>query len=406
VHLGVTVAALAGCGSVPPGDGTYLGDRAFRRAELESSLVNPSNAYSQLRLDNYATASGGWDELAEYNPAAEPAVFGTDPGAPLSAATAPLAIDVDPNDDDALLALGKQAFFHYPVQLMPAQRAVTDLSYGVWTDPTYGIGGFERVALEAGGVGIGSTCSTCHASLRDGQLAIGVANERFDLGRLLVDAGAAPLPAIAAYDAWGPGRVDVTTATGLEPVRIPDLRAMKWLTYLQADATVHQRDLTALAIRLETLIITSHDAAIRPPRIVTLALATYLWSLAEALPPAPPTTARGAELFAASCAGCHMPPALTGDPIPLPEIGTDPVLGRSAVRGTGSYRVPSLHGVGARGLLLHDGSLRTLDALLDPARVTTSYTGGVRPGPVPGHLFGLDLGDADRAELLTYVETL
>ena len=408
IGIGV-LAAVAACGSAPAPspDPTYLTDRAFRRSELEASLVNPSNGYSQLRLARYATQSGGWDALAEANPACEPVLAtGGDPTAPLSPAAAPLALDVDPEDDDALRALGEAAFFGYPAQLMPAAQAVSTAGYGVWTDPVRGVGGFQRVALPTGGVGLAATCATCHAALRDGVLVAGIANERLDLGRMFVDAGLPAAAAVPAYDAWGPGRLDVTTAAGGEPVRIPDLRATKWLTYLQADGTVQQRDLTTLAIRIETLIITAHDETVRPPRIVALALATYLWSLADALPPAPAASARGADVFARACAGCHAPPALTGDPIPLAEIGTDPALGHSPQRGTGAYRVPSLHGVAARGLLLHDGAVRSLAALFDPARLTAGYAGGVRPGPVPGHVYGLELDDTERVELLAYLTNL
>jgi hypothetical protein len=70
------------------------------------------------------------------------------------------------------------------------------------------------------------------------------------------------------------------------------------------------------------------------------------------------------------------------------------------------YRVPSLHGVAQRGLLLHDGSVASLATMFDPARVTSAFTGGVRPGAVPGHTYGLDLSDADRNDLLAYLEAL
>jgi hypothetical protein len=139
----------------------------------------------------------------------------------------------------------------------------------------------------------------------------------------------------AAMQAWGPGRLDVTTTTGTEPARIPDLRPVRWLTYLQQDATVRAPDLATLAIRLETLVITSNDQALRPPRIVMLALAAYVTSLAGDLPSvdaAASASPSGAELFASQCAGCHTPPGLTGDPVPLATVGTDPTLGLSPDR--------------------------------------------------------------------------
>ena len=80
---------------------------------------------------------------------------------------------------------------------------------------------------------------------------------------------------------------------------------------------------------------------------------------------------QGRAILQSHCAGCHGPPGLTGEPVPLATGGTDPALGLSPVRGTGTYRVPSLHGVGTRGPLLHDGTVPSLAAFFDPARITT-----------------------------------
>jgi mono/diheme cytochrome c family protein len=208
-------------------------------------------------------------------------------------------------------------------------------------------------------------------------LVAGLANAALDLG-------------------WGPGRLDVTTIDGHEPVKIPDLRPVRWLGYLHADATVRQRDVIALAIRIETLVITAHHETVRPPPMIALALATYLWSLAPAAPPAPHSIAQrhGAELFAARCAGCHAGTGFTGEPVAIARVGTDPTVGRSRERGTGSYRVPSLRGVAARGSLLHDASVHALAELLDPARTA------------PGHRYGTSLPAADRADLVAYLSTL
>jgi cytochrome c5 len=256
------------------------------------------------------------------------------------------------------------------------------------------------------------TCATCHARPdANGALTPGLPNAAFDLGAAIL--AAEGVPAGASGDplaAWGPGRIDVTTANGVEPARIPDLRPVRWLSHLQQDATVRARDPIALAIRIETLIVTSSQATVRPPRVVSLALAAYVRSLAAALPAgdaAAASSPRGADLFAAGCARCHSPPGLTGVPVPLDVIATDPTLGLSADRGTGCYRVPSLHGVATRGPLLHDGTLPSVDALLDPNRLNDGFVGRLHgTGPVPGHLFGLDLGDADRRALVSYLDLL
>ncbi|HEX6837776.1 MAG TPA: c-type cytochrome, partial [Polyangia bacterium] len=152
-----------------------------------------------------------------------------------------------------------------------------------------------------------------------------------------------------------------------------------------------------LAIRIETLIITSHAGAVRPPREVALALAAFLASLAPPPPPEPPpgsSAAAGAARFASDCASCHRPPTFAGGIIPLAVIGTDPRVGQSSDRGTGGYRVPSLRGVTTRGRLLHDGSVADVPSLFDPARA------------VAGHAFGLTLSADDRAALVAYLATL
>jgi len=344
---------LAGCGSADGGS-RYLDDARFRRDRLVASLVNPQNGYSQLRLWHYASGDDAdWDRLPEWNP---PVATLDDAGAP--------------RDDERALdlaspALGADAFFRYPVQL---------LSTGASTRA----GALVRVRLADGSERAAMSCATCHARVVDGVVTAGLANETIDFG-------------------WGPGRVDVS-APDDEPIAIPDVRAATSQEYLQRDGTVRNAgDLVTLAIRIETLIITSHEGAVRPPRQVSWALAGFLASLEPPLAPPPATASpasRGAALFAGQCAACHQPPAFAGAIVPLDVIGTDPRVGQSADRGTGGYRVPSLRGVATRGRLLHDGSIADLPALFDPART------------IPGHRFGLDLSADDRAALLAFLTTL
>lgn len=223
-------------------------------------------------------------------------------------------------DDASLVALGKQAFERYVSQ------------------PPF-------------------TCATCH-SYRG---VAGAANIELDVGAMLIEKFPhAPASAKAIAYSWGPGRIDVTTQTGTEPARIPDLRPVRFLRYLQWSGAVKQNDINSLALRIETLIITSSNYQKRPPRAIALGLAMYVWSLADALPMTPPPAP-----FVRACGGCHEGPGLSGGLIDADEVGTDPTLARSADRGTGSYRVPSLRGVGSRGPLMHDGSIKGFDALLD-----------------------------------------
>lgn len=428
----LAVVFAVACGQAPSSAGPsassvpYLDDPGYRRSELAASLVNPANGYSALRLAHYESGGAAdWARLPEWNPAAE-TIAATELDSPrgasaytLSPSATPLTLPpVTSVEDPALLALGRAAFERYPTQLAPyfgvglgSREAAAQ--YGLWVDDARGVGGLVRARMADGTVGLAVTCSTCHSKRSQaGAWTAGLPNADLDVGAALLAAGG-PLvdPAFASAVAlWGRGRLDVTTSTGKEPARIADLRPVRWLTYLQQDATVRARDLTTLAIRIETLIITSNEQAVRPPRVVALALAAYVSSLADALPPAESAAAsspRGATLFASQCAGCHEAPALTGDPVPLATIGTDPVLGMSADRGTGHYRVPSLHGVGTRGPLLHDGTVAGLSAMFDPGRLDASYAGRLHgTGAVAGHPYGLDLSATDRAALVAYLGAL
>jgi cytochrome c5 len=404
----------------------YLDDVTFRRADLEASIVNPQNAYSQLRLDHYATGTASdWYQLPEWNPATE-LLAANELDAPGGASTTAfrstpsalvLPASVASEDDPALIALGKEAFARYPAQLAPYLRVgLTSrdaaAQYGLWTDAGRGVGGLVRAKMADGSAEIALTCSSCHAAPNAGAIDDGLPNAQLDIGAAILKSPGGPSdPATsAAIAAWGPGRLDVTTAEGNYPVRIPDLRPVSWLTYLHQEGTLRQQDRTALAIRIETLIITSSGQVLRPPRMIALALAAYVSSLAAALPSASAAAAsqpRGAQLFASSCAPCHAMPGFTGDPVPLATVGTDPWLGESPDRGTGAYRVPSLHGVGSRGPLLHDATVASVADLLDPVRPTAAFTGKLHgTGAVAGHLYGLELSDADRAALVAYVEAL
>ena len=345
---------LACCGA-NDGASRYLGDARFRRARLVASLVNPGNGYSRLRLAHYATGDDAdWDRLPEWNPP----VATLDDGGNLAADERALELGA--------ATLGADAFYRYPVQLLADASAPSSAA-------------LVSARLADGSRGVAMTCATCHARIVDGARVAGLANESIDLG-------------------WGPGRVDVSGPDD-EPIAIPDVRAAALESYLQRDGTVRNDagDLVTLAIRIETLIITSHQGAIRPPRAVSWALAGFLASLAPPPSPAPPPqepAARGADLFAAECAGCHQPPTYAGGIVPLDAIGTDPRVGQSADRGTGGYRIPSLRAVATRGRLLHDGSVADLRALFDPART------------VPGHRFGLALARDDRDALLAFLATL
>lgn len=417
-----TTVAVAACGGGPtpvpapssPGEiAAYLDSRLARRAALEASLAGVDNRYASVRRARYAIADdAAWEALPAWNPPVEPlaiadlsrarsdgvpGVRGDDPFT--SDGPRPQALDLSAavarRDPEALRALGAEAFFAYPVQLLPADvtlGADGPARYGLWTEDVHGVGGLVRATMADGSARLAYTCATCHAApdVAHGGLAVGLGNAVFDLGAWLADTAGAP--ATDTLRAWGPGRADVATAGGALPVTLPDLRPTRFLTHLHWEADVAQLGIVSLAIRIETLIITSLGEALRPPREVSVGLALYLWSLADTLPMPSEEASTGRDLFRAHCGGCHSGPGLTGPPVAASVIGTDPANAFDPERGTGSYRPPSLLGVSARERLLHDGSVRTLDDLLDPAR------------GAPGHRFGVDLDAPARAALVSYLQ--
>jgi mono/diheme cytochrome c family protein len=382
-------ALLAACGGepargpvYPPGPAgdlaRYAGEAATRRSALEASLVKRDNGYALLRLERYNEFA--WGALAEWNPPAGRMHVGE--SAPRPSALAPLDVESVPWEWEALRALGERAFFVYPTQLAPniarnaGTRAEAD-DLGLWEAD--GALGAAWAALPDGRVDSAFTCATCHASFAGGALSAGRNNERLAVGRASGDA------------AWPRGTADVTADASDNPVAITDLRPVRYQLNLHHAATL-KNDLVALAIRIETLIITSMNQSVRPPRKLSAALAVYLTSLAPERAPEPELPGRA--IFQRECARCHGDRGGSGAAVELEIVGTDPAVGRSSERGTGKYRVPALHHVGDRKRLLASGAVEDVAELLSPSRAAA------------GHRYGLDLGDADRDALLAYLRAL
>lgn len=369
----------------------YDESRSFRREALIASLENPDNGYCRLRLERYLPDQ--WESLPIWNPGvrvvSEADIGGKEPTSDFVA----LDIETVPWEEAPLLELGRRAFYEYPVQLMPfTAAALSDVDapehYGVWSAEGK-LGGLVWSALPGNAVSLSVTCSTCHATTREGQLLTGKNNDRLDVGLMASD-----FRGDAANLFWGPGRLDVTNDDSDNPAAIPDLRPIRYQEHLQRAATV-KNGLIALAIRTETLIITSLGETVRPPRKLAFALALFLWRLPNVAPRSPDESSEaGSRSFSQRCASCHRPPSYSGPPVALELVGTDPLVGASSERGTGGYRVPSLRGVAHRSPLFASGSVRDLDELLDPKRVA------------PGHPFGLDLESGQRADLLHFLQTL
>lgn len=380
-------------------------DKDYRRRVLERSIVNPDNGYSTLRLAHYGTSSG-WDELPVWNPRVRPITvddIGRFAQAPRRYNTGQFeeAFDgLEAWSHDALMALGKDAFERFPLQTDMASGLAIDSNQsveqsGIWRDNRGRLGGLVRVRINDKEEVFSKTCATCHASPNeDGMLIHGRSHADFNLGLLINRYW----PQWTEARSWGPGSVDVTNDAQNNPAAIIDLRPIRHQKRLHWAATLHN-SLPALAVRVDTLIITSLGKTKRPPREVSFAIAYYLWQMGkrpETMRPLTEKETRGQSHFTTHCSSCHNQDGTTGEPIALGIIGTDPAVGESINRGTGTYRVPSLWKVADRTQFFHHGKIRSLETLLAPNRSET----------VEGHPFGLSLDDKARAELIAFLQTI
>jgi mono/diheme cytochrome c family protein len=381
-----------------PNDPIRLADRFekdadFRRTCLLRSLGNQQNAYARERIAHYTPDDWGRLPVAAFK--TRP-VLPSDVGRPApvpdeSWQTFPVG-DVPATASD-LKKRGEQMFTRFPAQLersmLPVLRkAGAPARYGLW-QTIDSVGGLVWVALP-GGVLPALTCSSCHASTDDhGTLQAGLPNHQLDLGKAKDDY----VNVRSLYSTWGPGREDIAADGKDNPVVIADLRPVRFQRHLHRTANV-KTSLVALALRVETGLVTAHAGEVRPAPRDAFALAYYLWTLGDSLDTQTALTHPARATFERHCGSCHQSPTLAGEPI-APESVHSPVADTpNTARGTGSLRVPSLLGVSARRLLLYAGEAKGIDGLLDPAR-----TEG-------GHTVGASLTDVERRAIAEYLRAI
>jgi hypothetical protein len=230
--------------------------------------------------------------------------------------------------------------------------------------------------------------------------------------------------------------------------KILDLQILRFSRYLDATATHQLRGPEDVA-RYAALVTGADAMDFGPHRMLTdaqrrvrfryaddvlYAIGVYLMSLE---PPKNPERAsddvvkRGEQIFRREgCANCHVPPNYTSGKLTLAQgwrapadhpnradmllqsVGTDPGLALQTRKGTGLYKIPSLRGVWYRRLLLHDGSLSSLEELFDPARLDAAHQPkgwnppGVTNRAVPGHTFGTSLTPEEKTILIAFLRSL
>ncbi len=395
---------------------SYLDDPSARRAAMEGSLTQPANLYSEARLAHYGRVREGWDTLPEWNPRVVPI-----DRARAEALARGEAIEVPPEaarffEGEAptrwpeWVALGRRVFHELPLRTEPYWTdALRDPALaarlGVARAPDGSVPGLVLVRDVDGASRVGITCALCHAApAHEGDAFVeGRARRSLDYGLARIELarslGRTLAPeAEARFAGWGRGRADVLEELSEVPIAIPDLYGLRHLRWLTQGATLRHVTPLALAVRQETQYVQANHLRTRPPRVLVWALVTFLYAIE---PPPIATaqgetdaTARGRTLFEAHCRECHDGPAWSGDPTELARIGTHPELARGHARGTGSYRPAPLLRVREAAPYLHDGSVADLETLLSPER------------EAPGHRFGTERSNEERAALLAFLETL
>jgi hypothetical protein len=240
----------------------------------------------------------------------------------------------------------------------------------------------------------GVTCALCHSQVdAAGRRWDGLPARMYDQGLLLAACVDQPIHHkaqnrnLAELMEYLPGRNDSSSDGVHDPTDIPSLYGVR-----AGGAVRWNGDTPTLEIQIDRNL--SQRSA---PKAVLQLVAAYLRGL---VPPPPPlgagkVWARGKALFAQRCTSCHAGPAYTsGQIVPVEELGTDRTRVSAVLPNSSEgYKVPSLLRIGRSAPYLHDGSVQTLDAMLDPARRG-------------GHRFGQSLPAADRAALVEFLRSL
>jgi cytochrome c5 len=260
---------------------------------------------------------------------------------------------------------------------------------------------------------LGVTCALCHSTVDNsvmpgiGKRKDGWPNRDLNVGAIIALSPALPADKKAVYQSWGPGKYDprfnidgkntplvLPPAYGLARVvnetYTGDAPISYWNAYVAVTQMHGQGNFSDP--RLGISITQSPDLV--TPKLP--ALRAYQHTLRA---PAPPPgsfnarfAARGRELFARSCARCHIDGSLTDNNNGVlhqpAETGMDGAYAARTVNK--AYRTTPLRGLWQHPPYFHDGSAATLAAVVD------HYN----------RVLSLSLNPAQRRNLVEYLKTL
>jgi mono/diheme cytochrome c family protein len=262
---------------------------------------------------------------------------------------------------------------------------------------------------------VGTTCALCHSTVDDsvapgiGRRLDGWANTTLNPGAIIALSPALTAEQKAVYGSWGVGRYDprfnidgrstplvIPPAYGLRGVPLAtftgDGDIPYWNNYVAVTQMGGQGAFVDERLHLERRLPQGALDLVRPK---LPALREYQLSLAAPAPPAgsfdTAAAQRGRAVFegAGRCASCHQGDARTQEALHAPgETGMD---GAYAARtATKRYRATPLRGLFQHAPYFHDGSARTLAAIVDHYETA----------------LGLRLTPVQKADLVEYLKSI
>ncbi len=401
-------ASLGACdgplAAAEPATTPYLESATERRALLEAALWQPELPYSRELLDSYGFSDLGWELLPEQTSASRPLTV-TDAkrleaglGLTLGELTEHAPVEL-PTSRAGWRALGETVFTQLPLRedgylTWLASRPSRWPDLGVTPNADGTVRGLVVFQARNSRPAVGVTCVFCHG----GDGIVGRGDRELDVGAIRAEHAAEGGRDMSELLSWGPGRADVTDDGVPSVTAIPDMWGLGHAQYLNHSGAIAVSAPGTLAVRFETQYIKGHRMRSRPARQLMWAMERFLTGLQpprESLTPTPSPTPTsdairaGRQQFNATCAGCHAPDAgFSGGLVAADTLAVDPAVATTPERGTGSYKVPSLIAVSANAPYFHDGSMPSLEALLES-----------------GHPFGV-LDTQARQHLLAYLHTL